>query len=83
MEKDSAWAKIDAVKNKNILIMPQGLMPWGYHGPEEYLMMPFIAKSLQPELFADFDLEKMSKDFYKKYYKIDLDEEDIKYLFSK
>ena len=83
IEKDSAWAKIDAVKNKNILIMPQGLMPWGYHGPEEYLMMPFIAKSLQPELFADFDLEQMAKDFYKKYYKIDLDEEDIKYLFSK
>jgi len=83
IEKDSAWAKIDAVKNKNILIMPKGLMPWGYHGPEEYLMMPFIAKSLQPELFADFDLEQMAKDFYKKYYKIDLDEEDIKYLFSK
>lgn len=81
--QDTAWANIDAVKNDKVFIMPTGLMPWGYHGPEEYLMMPYIAKTLQPELFEDIDMEQLAKDFYKKYYKIDLDEEDINYIFSK
>lgn len=79
---DESWASVQAVQNGKVYVMPSGLMSWGYHGPEEMLMMPFAAKVLQSELFADYDMEQLTRDFYSTYYGIDLDDEDLAHIFS-
>lgn len=79
---DAALANVTAVKNGNVVIMPTGMMSWGYHGSEEILMMPFVAKLLHPDLFSDIDMVTRAKDFYSNYYGIQLDDDDIKYIFQ-
>lgn len=79
---DSTFSGLKAVKNNNIIVIPKGAMAWAYNGPEEYLNMYFFAKAVHPELFKDIDMEAKTKAFYKKYFGFDLDEADLKHLFS-
>ncbi len=82
IKNDPLWASIEAVANDDIYIMPKGLMSWGYYGPEEYLMMPFAAKAISGELFADYDIEALTTDFYQNYYNIELNADDLTYIFG-
>ena len=79
---DSTFSELKAVKNNNIIVIPKGAMAWAYNGPEEYLNMYFFAKAVHPELFKDIDMEAKTKAFYKEYFGFDLDEADLKHLFS-
>ncbi|MFV0406933.1 MAG: ABC transporter substrate-binding protein [Propioniciclava sp.] len=79
---DPVLSSLDAVKNDQIFIIPRGAMSWAYNGPEAYLSMQFFAKSIQPDLFADLDLEANTAEFYAKYFGFTLSDEDIAYLFS-
>ena len=79
---DSTFSGLKAVKNNNIIVIPKGAMAWAYNGPEEYLNMYFFAKAVHPELFKDIDMEAKTKAFYKEYFGFDLDEADLKHLFS-
>ena len=79
---DSALAGVKAIRDGNVVIMPTGLMSWGYHGTEEILMMPFVAKLIHPELFEDIDIVQRARDFYSNYYDIELDDDDIAYIFG-
>lgn len=80
---DSAWQNIAAVQNGNVIIMPTGVMAWGYYGPEEALMMQFAAKWLQPELFEDIDMDAVVKDFYATYFGFEITQEDLDMIFHK
>ena len=79
---DSTFSGLKAVKNNNIIVIPKGAMAWAYNGPGEYLNMYFFAKAVHPELFKDIDMEAKTKAFYKEYFGFDLDEADLKHLFS-
>lgn len=79
---DSTFSGLKAVKNNNIIVIPKGAMAWAYNGPEEYLNMYLFAKAVHPELFKDIDMEAKTKAFYKEYFGFDLDEADLKHLFS-
>ena len=82
IRSDSTFSGLKAVKNNNIIVIPKGAMAWAYNGPEEYLNMYFFAKAVHPELFKDTDMEAKTKAFYKEYFGFDLDEVDLKHLFS-
>ncbi|WP_350454963.1 ABC transporter substrate-binding protein [Slackia heliotrinireducens] len=82
LKKDPVLSQLDAIVNGRVYIAPTGAMSWPYNGPEEYLNMYFFAKCIQPELFADIDMEAEAKAFYEKYFGFDLDDEDIKSIFA-
>lgn len=80
---DKAWKNVSAVKNGNVIIMPTGVMAWGYYGPEEALMMQFAAKWLQPELFEDIDMDTAVKAFYDEYFGFEITQKDLDRIFHK
>ena len=82
IKSDPVLSGLKAVQNNNIIVIPKGAMAWAYNGPEEYLNMYFFAKAVHPELFKDIDMEAKTKAFYKEYFGFDLDEADLKHLFS-
>ena len=46
------------------------------------LMLLWMAKNNHPELFGDIDLEQEMKDYYKKFYNINLMDEDVERIFN-
>lgn len=82
LKNDDILSQLNAIQEDRVFIAPTGVMTWPYNGPEEYLNMYFFAKCIQPDLFTDIDLEQMSKDFYKTYFGFDLNDDDIKMIFS-
>ena len=79
---DPVLSDLKAVKNNNVIVIPNGAMSWAYNGPEEYLNMHFFAKAIHPELFKDVDMEAKTKAFYKEYFGFDVTDDDLKHLFT-
>lgn len=79
---DPILSELDALKSGRYYIVPTGAMSWSYNGAEEYVNMWFFAKAIQPELFADIDMEQVTRDFYANYFGFELTDEDIATLFN-
>jgi iron complex transport system substrate-binding protein len=79
--KDERWNEISAVKNGSVLLPPNGVMFWDY-GSENVLLMQFIAKALHPDLFADIDMVKETKDYYRTFYGYELSDENAGNILS-
>jgi iron complex transport system substrate-binding protein len=79
--KDARWAEIAAVKNGEVHLCPNGVMFWDYSS-ECVLMMQVVAKTLYPDLFADLDIVKETKDYYRTFYDYELSDENAKNLLS-
>lgn len=82
LKNDAILSQLKAIQNDRVYIAPTGVMSWPYNGPEEYLNMYFFAKCIQPDLFADIDLEARSKEFYKAYFGFDLTDADVEMIFA-
>ena len=46
------------------------------------LMLKWLAKKNQPELFADVDMDAEVRAYYKRFYNLDLTDEDLRRIFS-
>lgn len=73
--KDPKWSNVSAVKNGNVFLSPDGVMYWDY-GSEGVLLMEYIAQKLHPDLFKDLNMVSEVKDYYKRFYKYDLTDDD-------
>ena len=82
LKNDAILSQLKAIQEGRVFIAPTGAMSWPYNGPEEYLNMYFFAKCIQPDLFADIDMEAKTRDFYKTYFGFDLTDDDVKMIFS-
>lgn len=71
---NSKWQTINAVKNKEIYLVPQSPYNWfeGPPGANTILGIPWTAKVLYPDKFKDLNLKVLTKEFYSKYYHYDL-----------
>ncbi|WP_425806229.1 ABC transporter substrate-binding protein [Desulfitobacterium sp. Sab5] len=70
---NSQWSSIDAVKNKKVYQMPNGISRWGHPGSlETPLAILWTAKTLYPDRFSDIDVTKEAKDFYKEFFNTSL-----------
>lgn len=66
---DQGWRDILAVKNHQVLLMPEYAKAWGYPTPEAMALGElWIAKKLYPQKFEDIDLDKLVNDYYLKFY---------------
>ncbi|WP_428769394.1 ABC transporter substrate-binding protein [Treponema sp. HNW] len=76
------WSQIKAVKNKKVYKFPLGMYRGFPPASDTPLILQWLATHNQPELFKDIDIIKETKKFYKKFYQIDLTEEDIRTIFN-
>ncbi|KJE20090.1 Periplasmic binding protein [Frankia torreyi] len=68
LSKISGWSDLKAVKSDKVFIDPRGLYAWGQYTVEQAVQLQWVAKVLNPSLFADVDLRSVTRDFYKTYF---------------
>lgn len=78
---NEAYADLKAVKNGAVYKTPKGTMSWDVPSPEVPLGFAWLAKTLYPEAFADFDVEAKCKEFYAQFFNYDLTDEDLDGIF--
>lgn len=76
------WSNVSAVQNNEVRKMPLGMYRWYVCNSDSPLTLLWMAKQNQPELFADIDMDKEIKDFYKKFYNVDLSDSDLDHIYS-
>lgn len=76
------WSNIRAVKEKQVYKMPLGIYRWYVTNTDSPLTLLWLAKEHHPDLFADIDVNQEIKDFYKKFYHIELTEKDIQQIYT-
>jgi iron complex transport system substrate-binding protein len=73
---DPAWQALVAVQKKQVYRMPKFLMTWEMPVPESVLATMWLEHILYPG-YAKYDFTKEVKEFYQRFYKINLTDEDI------
>ncbi len=72
---DSAWQSLPAVQKKEVYRMPKYLMSWELPVPETILGSMWLQSTLYPDKVS-YQMEDEIKEFYKKFYCLDLTSED-------
>lgn len=76
------WSAVNAVENKNVFKMPLGMYRSYTPGADTPITLLFLAKCCYPELFADIDITKETKEYYKEIFGIDLTDEQANQIFD-
>lgn len=75
------WSNVTAVKNKQVYKFPLGMYRWFPPASDTPLVLKWLAKTIQPEAFADIDMDQEIKDYYQKYYNVELTDEDVDTIY--
>lgn len=73
---DDRWNGMRAIKDHKIFVMPYSINNSWPHDFEMPLAMLYLAKRLHPDRFKDLNLTAEVVDFYKKFRKVEISEED-------
>lgn len=76
------WSTVSAVQNKEVMKMPLGMYRWYVASSDSPLVLLWMAKQNHPELFADIDMDEEMKSFYKKFYNVDLSDDDLQKIYN-
>lgn len=76
------WSNVTAVKNGQVYKFPLGMYRWYPPASDTPLVLKWLAKTIQPELFADLDMDKEIRDYYKEHYGVELTDEDIQEIYN-
>jgi len=79
---DPLWASIEAVQNRRVYLPPQNPFCWidRPQGPHLIIGTAWTAKMLYPDLFADMDLDDLTREFYSEFFHYDLTDSDLDML---
>lgn len=82
LTKTDAWKQLSAVKNNKVFTSPNGVFAWARLGSESALQLPWLAKTLHPDQFKDINIEKDTKDFYSKFFKYNITDDEISKILN-
>lgn len=73
------WQTINAVKNKEVYMVPQSPFNWfeGPPGANTIIGIPWTAKALYPDKFKNIDIKSLTKEFYSSFYHYNLTDDDV------
>jgi len=77
IRNDPRWRNVKAVREGRVYANPRGLFWWSRETTEQALQFLWLAKTLYPRTFPDMDLRKETGDFYRRFYRIELTEEEL------
>ena len=80
--KNPNWAKMDAVKNKEVYLCPQSPFKWFDRpvGANMIIGVPWTAKVIYPDDYKDIDMVDTTKEFYSNFYHFDLSDDEAKQI---
>ena len=76
------WSNVAAVKNQQVYKFPLGMYRWFPPASDTPLVLKWLATKIQPEKFADIDIDQEIKDYYEKYYNVELTDEDLQEIYN-
>jgi len=81
---NSQWRTINAVKNKEVYLVPQSPFNWfeGPPGANTIIGIPWTAKVLYPDKFKDLDMKSITKEFYSDFYHYNLTDSEVSDILS-
>ena len=76
------WAKLDAVKNKEVYLSPQSPFKWFDRpvGANMIIGVPWTAKVIYPDDYKDINMVDVTKEFYSNFYHFDLSDDNAKQI---
>ncbi|MDR0648478.1 MAG: ABC transporter substrate-binding protein [Synergistaceae bacterium] len=75
------WKNVSAVKKGQVYKFPLGMYRWYPPASDTPLVLKWLATKNQPDLFKDIDIEKEVRDYYKRFYGVDLTKENLYQIF--
>lgn len=78
-----AYAELDAVKNNAVYAAPFGTAVWSMGTAEAALQLSWAATIINPELYADIDVDAVTTDFFKEFYGYDLSADELDTIFHR
>ena len=76
------WSLVKAVQDGKVYKFPLGMYRWFPPASDTPLVLQWLATKIQPELFADIDMDKEIKDYYKRFYGVDLTPKDLQAIYN-
>ena len=76
------WSKVKAVQDGKVYKFPLGMYRWFPPSSDTPLALMWLAKQVQPELFAYIDMDQEIKDYFVKYYQVELTDEDVQTIYN-
>ncbi len=75
------WSPVAAVQRGRVYKFPLGMYRWFPPSSDTPLSLMWIAKTLHPDLFADIDMDQMVRDYFQRFYSVELTEEDLHRIY--
>lgn len=76
------WSQLTAVKTGRVYKLPLGVYYWFPPCSDSPLALQWMAQKLYPDLFSDIDIDQEIRDYYQKFYGIELTDEDMNTLYN-
>jgi iron complex transport system substrate-binding protein len=76
------WRNVRAVREGRVYKFPLGMYRWFPPSSDVPLALWWLAKTNQPEIFADVDLNAKVKEYYKQFYDVELTDADVEQIFN-
>ena len=76
------WSTVKAVQDKEVYKMPLGWYRSFTPGVDTAVTLQWFAKMVYPELFADVDMNQVTKDYFNEYFGITLTDEQIEMMYN-
>ena len=76
------FSNLKAVKDKRVYNSKLGMWNWLTPNPDAPLVLAWLASETYPDAFKDYDLKKVIKDYYQKWYNYELSDEQIEDMFN-
>jgi iron complex transport system substrate-binding protein len=80
---DPRWKPVRAVSSKRVYPCPEGVFLWGHGSSESPLFVMWLAKVLHPEKFRDLDLERETRDYYRRFYHYRLTDDEVRRILHR
>jgi iron complex transport system substrate-binding protein len=80
--KDPRWQQVEAVRRGRVFSNPSGAYLWDRHSAEAALQVLWAAKTLHPDLFADIDIGRETRQFYARFFHYRLDDRELESILS-
>ncbi|MBW6408734.1 ABC transporter substrate-binding protein [Clostridium weizhouense] len=74
---DERLKDVNAVKNKKVFVIPSVIEPWDYPTPSSILGILWMTNNINPDKYSKDEFEKTAKDFYKKFFNLEVENKDI------
>lgn len=76
------WSTVKAVRDRRVYKVPMGIYRWDAPGVETPLMMRWLARLFQPEIFSDIKIRQDTKAFMKDFMGYELSDADLAQIFA-